>query len=303
MAEMIFLTGGTGFLGRYLVPALIARGYRLRALVRPSSASNRKGLEESGAELIEGDLRSPGGFAPALGGVRTVIHLAAIVEGGRRELLETNWRGTARLIQLAQAAGVERFIYTSSLGAGPNPRFPYLYSVWLAEEELRKSGLSYVIFRPSILVGPGDPFTGSLMRMAQRWPVMILPESRARFQPLWVGDMVKCILQALEAEHLWSRAIALGGPEVLTLEEITRLILSELGLAKPIVHLPRRPLRFLFRSLRRAGLRLPYAEGHFIKGDNLAGPGAVEAACGFRPRALAEALKLELREERALWYP
>lgn len=279
----------------------------MRALVRPSS-SGRRGLEEAagagvGIELVEGDLRSPESLAPAMEGVQTVIHLAGIVEGSRRELLEVNWRGTAGLVRLARAAGVERIIYTSSLGAGPNPRFPYLYSVWLAEEELRRSGLAYMIFRPSILIGPGDPFTGALMRMARHWPVMVLPRSQARFQPLWVGDMVKCILQALGDERLRGRIIPLGGPEVFTLEEIARLVMHELGIAKPVVRLPRRPLRFLFRSLRRLDLRLPYAEGHFIGRDNLAGPGAVERACGFCPRALAEAFKSELQGERALWYP
>ncbi len=301
MAETIFLTGGTGFLGRHLLPALVQWGYHLRALVRPSSA--RKLPEAAGCELIEGDLLSPEGFVSVLAGVRTVVHLAAIIEGGRQELLETNWRGTAGLVRLAKAAGVERIIYTSSLGAGPNPRFPYLYSAWLAEEELRKSGLSFLIFRPSILIGPGDPFTEGLKRMARAWPFLILPQSRARFQPLWVGDIVRCILQALEDERPWGKIIALGGPEVLSLEEIARIVMEELGVAKPIIRLPRRPLRSFFRFSRRLGLQLPYVEGHFIGGDNLAGLGAVERTFGFQPRALSEVLELELQDERALWYP
>lgn len=291
MAETIFLTGGTGFLGRHLIPLLLAQGYQLRALLRPSS--HRASLEGVGCELVLGDLRQPVHFVTAMAGVRTVIHLAAIITGSRKELLATNWRGTAELIRAAQAAGVERIVHLSSLGAKPEPRFPYAYSVWLAEQEVRNSGLQYTIFRPSILVGPGDPFTAALMRMARRWPVMLLPKSRARFQPLWVGDMANCILQALEGKRLWGRTIALGGPQIFTLEEIARLVMANMGMAKPIIRLPRRPLRSLVQALRRLGLDLLYAPGQLIGTDNIAGSGAVEAACGFKPKALREVLQLQ----------
>ncbi|HIC96019.1 TPA: NAD-dependent epimerase/dehydratase family protein [Candidatus Bipolaricaulota bacterium] len=308
MVETIFLTGGTGLLGRKLLPALIEKGYRLKVLVRPSS--DLAGLEGSGwgleLELVLGDVRWAESFSQALEGIKMVIHLAGIVSGRREELLETNWRGTAHLVRAALAAGVERIIHLSSLGAGPEPRFPYAYSVWLAEEEVRRSGLHYIIFRPSILVG-GDPFTGALIRMARNWPVLVLPESRVRFQPLWVEDMVRCILLALGSgsgpgsetknERLWGRTIPLGGPEALTLDEIAWIILTELGLKRPILHLPRRPLRALVRALRRLGLESPYVEGHFIGRDNLAGPGAVEAAFGFVPRPLREVFRLELQRK------
>jgi len=224
--------------------------------------------------------------------VRTVIHLAAIVEGGRKRLLQTNWRGTAGLVRTAGAAGVERIIHLSSLGAAPNPRSPYAYSAWLAEEEVRRGGLRWLIFRPSILVGPGDPFTGGLIRLARDWPLIPLPRSGAHFQPLWVGDLVGCILRALEDGRLWGRTVELGGPEVFTLEGMVRSIMAELGVAKPIVPLPRRPLRSLVRALRRLGLRTPYVEGHLIGLDNVTAPGTVEAVCGGKPRRLREALKL-----------
>lgn len=291
MAETVFLTGGTGLLGRYLIPILRARGYRLRVLLRPTS--DRTGLEGSGGEFVPGDLREPAGFRAALAGARSLIHLAAIVAGSRKELLETNWRGTAALIRAAQAAGVERIVHLSSLGAKPEPRFPYAYSAWLAEQEVLNSGLQYIIFRPAILVGPGDPFTSTLWRMARSWPVMLLPKSRTRFQPLWVGDMADCIRRALEGQRPWGKTIALGGPESFTLEEIARLVMSELGINKPIIRLPRRLLRSLVKALRGLGLDLPYAPGQFIGADNVAGPGAVEAACGFEPRALREVLRLQ----------
>ena len=160
MARAILLSGGTGFLGRHLAPELAAwaekREYQLKALVRPPlERSKALRLRELGFELIAGDIRylQMDEGARALGGVDTIIHLVGVLEGSPAELLEVNHRGTARLLEVVRAGGARRFVHLSSLGAAPNPKFPYAYSIWLAEEEVRRSGLQFVIFRPSVLIG------------------------------------------------------------------------------------------------------------------------------------------------------
>jgi NADH dehydrogenase len=307
MATSIFLTGGTGFLGGYLAPELAtwakSKGRKLRALVRPPlERPAAQALERLGIELLVGDLQEIHKLASALEGVELIIHLAGILEGSRRLLLEANWQGTVRLLAAAQTAGVEKIIHLSSIGAVENPKFPYAYSIWLAEQAVLKSGLQFVIFRPSILIGPSDPFTGGLIRMVLNWPVVLLPKSRTKFQPLWIGDMVRCILGMLEAEELPNEIIELGGPEVVTLDELFHLLQAELGLSRPVVHLPRRPLRALVRILRRLGLDTPLVSSHLIGADNVARPRAVEAACGFVPRSLKAVLNLqEEAEVSILW--
>jgi len=297
MATSILLTGGTGFLGRHLAPELAseAGGARLKALVRPPlSRPAVERLRELGFELLLGDLGrlEVKGLAPALEDVELIIHLAAILEGRRRKLLVTNYHGTARLLAAARAADVKKIIHLSSIGASPNPQFPYAYSIWLAEQAVLESGLEFVVFRPSVLVGPGDPFTAGLLHMVRNWPIVILPQSRTRFQPLWVGDMVRCILQFIGRESLPQRVIELGGPQILTLDELINMIQAELGLEKRVVHLPRRPLRLFIKILRRLGLHPPLVPSHLIGTDNVAGPGAAEAVSGFAPRFLREALDL-----------
>ncbi|MFQ6090095.1 MAG: NAD-dependent epimerase/dehydratase family protein [Candidatus Bipolaricaulia bacterium] len=298
MATSILLTGGTGFLGRWLAPELAsgAGGARLKALVRPPLSRPAVGrLRELGFELLLGDLREleVDELAPVLEGVELIIHLAAILEGHRRLLLQTNWRGTTRLLAAARAAGVKRIIHLSSIGASQNPKFPYAHSVWLAEQAVLESGLEFVILRSSVLVGPGDPFTSGLIHMALNWPVVILPQSGTRFQPLWVGDMARCILQFLGRGSLPNRVIELGGPLILTLDGLIDMIQAELGVNRPMIHLPRRPLRLFIKILPRLGLHPPLVPSHLIGTDNVAGPGVVEAICGFAPRSLRAALDLQ----------
>ncbi|MFQ6117586.1 MAG: hypothetical protein ACE5LQ_04895, partial [Candidatus Bipolaricaulia bacterium] len=174
-----------------------------------------------------------------------------------------------------------------------NPKVPYAHSVCLAEQAVLESGLEFVILRSSVLVGPGDPFTSGLIHMALNWPVVILPQSETRFQPLWVGDMARCILQFIGRGSLPNRVIELGGPLILTLDGLIDMIQAELGVNRPMIHLPRRPLRLFIKILRRLGLHPPLVPSHLIGTDNVAGPGAVEAVSGFAPRPLRAALDLQ----------
>jgi len=299
-SKAILLTGGTGFLGRHLAPGLArwaaGRGYRLRALVRPPLERPAvRRLGGLGFELFVGDLRHlrESELTQAAEGAEIIVHLVGLLEGRRDELLEVNYRGTVRLLEAARAVGTRRLIHLSSLGASPNPRFPYAHSIWLAEEEVRRSGLEFVIFRPAVLVGPGEPFLGGLIRMARSrlWPCLLLPRSKAAFQPLWVEDLARCILRALdleaerESDHLIGRTVELGGPGVFTLDELAALVLTELGVRKPIVHLPRRALRLLERLSRRLHLQAPWTATHLLGKGNLAGD-EFERVCGWQPRPL-----------------
>jgi len=255
-----------------------------------------------GFELIVSDLRelSVEELAPRLTDVGTIVHLVGILEGSRKLLLEVNYHGTAKLLTAARAAGVTKIIHLSSMGATANPQFPYAYSAWLAEQAVQRSGLQFIIFRPPVLIGPSAPFTTGLIRMARNWPFILLPKSKTKFQPLSVGDLVHCILQMLEAQGLPDRIVELGGPEIVTLKHLVQMIQADLGTRKPMVYLPRRPLRLSIRILRQLGLDPPLVASHLIGTDMVAGPGAVEAACNFAPRPLDQALDLQAEAEASI---
>jgi len=248
-------------------------------------------LRALGFEIIEGDLLNPASYEAALEGLEAVIHLAAIVEGSPKELLAVNSQGTAQLIKAAQTAGVRRFIQLSSLGASSNPKFPYAYSVWRAEQEVRSSALDYVILRSSIIFGRGDPFIGGLARLIKKSPIVpVIGAGRTRFQPIWVGDVVRCILKTLRDERLSKKTIPIGGGEILSLEEIVDAIMQTLKIKKRKIYLPRRATRAFVKALKHLGIKMPFVPGHFLGKDQYISISAVEAHFGFRPKALRELL-------------
>lgn len=288
----VFLTGGTGFLGSHLSKALARQPYEVRCLVRRSSHKHKiERLKALGFEIIEGDLRHPASYEAHLIGVEAVIHLAAIVEGSPKELLAVNGQGTAHLIKAAQTAGVKRFIHMSSLGASSNRKYPYGFSVWRAEQEIKSSALDYVILRSSVIVGQGDPFIGGLAQLIQKSPIVpVIGSGKTRFQPIWVEDVVKCIIFALHSEGPSRKTIPIGGGEILSLEEIVDAIMQALKIKRRKIHLPRRATRAVVKALKRLGINTPFVPGHFLGSDNVAKVSAVETHFGFCPRALRELL-------------
>jgi nucleoside-diphosphate-sugar epimerase len=295
----IFVTGATGFVGRHLVPALLGDGHRVRVLVR--SAEKAQSLRGLGCEVVQ---TSSGLFAVPPAAARCTsseacpdevwgevwIHLAAVHRGPRDLIYRTNVEGTAQLLRAAQ--GARKILYLSTVTATENPAWPYAHSVWLAEQAIRQSSLNYTILRCSVIIGPGDPFLGGLVALAQRWPVMpIIGSGKTRFQPISVHDVVRCICRAISDPKYDNRTLALGGPEILSYEEIVDAVLEALGISKRKVHLPRRAMRTVVRWLERMGVQTPFAPAHFLSHDHLGqSPTVIEDEFGFRPQTLREVL-------------
>lgn len=288
MAE-IFLTGATGFVGRHLVPALVDNGYRLRCLVR--SAEQAAVVRNLGCEVVVGDLTSD---SFSLEGTEIVIHLAALHRGPPPLIHRTTAEGTTRLVQSAQ--GAKKILYLSTVTAAPRRDWPYAYAAWLAEQAIRTSSLRYTILRCSVIIGPGDPFLGGLVQMVRRWPVVpLIGSGSTRFQPISVYDIVRCILQSISDERYAHRTLILGGPEVLSYEQLVDTVLEALQISKRKISLPRRMTRLCVRWLERAGVRTPFAPGHFLAQDHVASsPTVIEDEFGFRPQTLREVLQIVL---------
>lgn len=225
---MILITGATGFIGRALVRQLSSIGYPLRALIRPSPRSPRlpKGVPVEVAVVSLADTR---GLRAAMRDVETVIHLASAEnQGSRGNLLATDIQGTQNLVEATADAGVDRFVYVSHLGAARASGYPAFKAKGIAEEYIRDGKTPYTIIRTSLVYGPEDHLTNNLVKLI-RSSVGIFPipsSGRSVVQPVWVEDLVTCLIWALQNDDTLNQVYEIGGNEFFTLREIVEIIME-----------------------------------------------------------------------------
>jgi uncharacterized protein YbjT (DUF2867 family) len=283
----ILITGGTGFIGSRLVARLALEGKPVRVAARGvRSSSLPDGVETVTADVVSGD-----GLERALEGVERVAHLVAIIVERRPLTFDAVIRGgTERLVEAARAAGVRKIVYVSAIGADPDPRFPYWAAKWGAEQAVIGSGLTYTILRPSIVFGPGDDFFNRLAGLVRWNPVVpIAGDGKTRFQPIWVEDLVTCIVACLGEGVHDGQIIEVGGPEHLTYEEMLDTVRRELGVRRLKVHVPL-PMVRLVAGAMEALLPRPLVTRQqlaMLAKDNATETDAVLRQFGFTPKGLS----------------
>lgn len=233
---MLLLTGATGTVGRALLRQLVATGVPVRCLVRDP---RRLGPERVQVQIALGDLGDPLSFRHALRGVQTVVHLASVIRdqpGGSIE--ELAGVATWRLVGAAERAGVERFVFFSTLGASTRASARLMRAKAIAERAVIESSLEHTVFAPSLVYSPSDPYLTLLARMS--WlPAMPIPGSGgAAFEPIWADDVARCVLAALHSVDAAGARYELAGPEILTQREIVATFLRSLRRPRPVVGVP-----------------------------------------------------------------
>jgi len=246
---MIVVTGASGYVGSHIVRRLVEMGKPVRALIRSRRRAEREGrLAGLPIEWVEGDVSRPATLGPAMTGATAVIHTVAIaIEKGGRTYEAINYQGTVNVVEAAKAAGVRRFINISQLGADSKLPYRFLASKGKAQEYVAASGLDWTAFRPSVIWGPEDEFANTFARLVLITPIIfpIIGDERAQFQPVWVEDVVTCVVKALDDPATIGQEYELGGPEVLTLEEIERRTLKALGARRVMIRFPMPLLRLI----------------------------------------------------------
>lgn len=248
---MILLTGATGVVGSALLRRLTGAGEPVRCLIRDP---RRLADQRVRVQIALGDLADPPSFRHALRGVHTVVHLAASIrDQPTGSIEELNAVATWRMVQAAERAGVERFVFFSALDASTFNRARFFRAKALAERAVRESSLRHMVFAPSIVYSPGDPWLTLLHRLTYLLPLMPIPGSgRSVYQPIWADDAADCVMAALARPADGDNPrLELAGPETLSYREMVELALRSFGRRRPIVRVPRPLVR---RFLRLAGL-------------------------------------------------
>jgi uncharacterized protein YbjT (DUF2867 family) len=237
MNRTIAVLGGSGFVGRALVTRLLAQGERVRVLSRNSDTRTRV---PAGAALLTGNMFDAEFLRRSFDGTDAVINLVGILNergddgrGFRRvyvELAET-------MLAAMQASGVRRLLQMSALHAGDGDSH-YLKARGEAEALVRASELDWTLFRPSVIAGPGDGLFCRFAQLLRYAPALPIGRADARFQPVWVGDVVDAFVHALDDEATIGGSYDLVGPEVMTLAQIVRLTAQTKGWIRFVVPLP-----------------------------------------------------------------
>jgi len=289
---VILLTGATGLVGAALLHRLTLAEQPVRCLVRDS---RRLGADRVRVQIALGDLADPPSFRNAMRGVHTVVHLAAAIRDQPvGSIEELNGIATWRMVQAAERAGVEHFVYFSSLGAASHDRTRFLRAKALAERAVLDSHMRHTVIAPSLVYAPGDRLTTLLERIALLSPVMpVSGRGRALYQPIWVQDVADCTVAVLGAPNGRQR-YELAGPQTLSHQQIVALMLRGAGRARPLVNVPTPIVRGALRAvetLMKSRAPTTWDEAELMEVSMTSRDGTADAeALGITPRAMAAVL-------------
>lgn len=296
----VFLTGATGFVGHHILQELIRRGHSVRCLVREGSLdklpvgegeytvvdSSKETIvagegpaekpPQGRVEVVYGDVTDIESIEGDLSGCDAVIHLVGIIDEDRHNGVtyeRVHVRGTRHVVEEARAAGVQRFVHMSANDARSDPDASRYHSTkFEAEEIVREAGFTHaVIFRPSIIFGdPGEGRPEFAKRLADTlvgpFPLLpVLGDGQYKLQPIHIHEAAAIFVKAAELDTSEGKATAycLGGPEVLTFDEVLdRIAIAMQGKPKPKLHLPLWLSKLMVNTFGAMGL-MPISPAQF----------------------------------------
>ncbi|EMA46656.1 complex I NDUFA9 subunit family protein [Halococcus saccharolyticus] len=235
----VLVTGGDGFVGRHLCDELADRGHDVTALSRDPDPS----VFEADVETAIGDVTAYDSMEGAFADQDAVVNLVALSplfqpSGGDEQHFEIHLGGTENAVRAAEEHGVERLVQMSALGADPQGSTAYIRSKGEAEQVVRDSALDWTIFRPSVVFGDGGEFVSFTKKLTPPYLAPLPRGGRTRFQPIWIGDLVPMLADAVTEDGHTGETYEIGGPATLTLADVAKLAYRAEGKSVSIVPVP-----------------------------------------------------------------
>ncbi len=240
---MILVAGGTGFVGSAIVAELLKRGESVAVLGR--DAAKIQSRFGGSVEARVADVRNNRSLAAAMAGIDTVISCVQFptspVEVPRRgwTFEAVDYKGTVNQIDAAKAAGVKRFVYLSGVGAAADGERHWFRLKWQAEQHLINSGLEWAVVRPSWVYGPRDHALNRLLGFTKFLPfIPLFGDGKQSMQPVFVDDVASVVAQAALTPEAANQLFELGGPEVMSMNQVLQTGLDVMGRKRFILHAP-----------------------------------------------------------------
>ena len=241
--KKIVITGGTGFVGRSVCEHLFERDAGCRLVVPTRRRATGRNLQVlPTVDLAVADVHDAKAITPLLTGADALVHLVAILHGSADDFDRVHVQLPRTLAAACTASGVKRVVHVSALGVAPTAPSAYLRSkaageaVW--QDWARATGGQLTILRPSVIFGAEDRFTNLFVQLQRLFPVLPLAGTGARFQPVWVGDVARAVVNSLYAAAAVGPVIECAGPEVMTLKQIVQRVGTMAGCRRPVLALP-----------------------------------------------------------------
>ena len=233
--------GGVGFVGRYIVKELAEAGAAVRVAVRhPERGLFLKSMGEVGQiSLVRANILDEASVVAAVSGVAAVVNTVGILfERGRQRFDDIHSEGAKTIAVAARASGVERIIHISAIGADGRSPARYARSKAAGEAAMREKFRDTIIIRPSVVFGAEDDFFNRFAFLARVFPVMPLLAGKTKFQPIYVSDLAKAVVAALNNSDLVGDTFEIGGPQVYQFREMMELIFEQVGRKRILLPLP-----------------------------------------------------------------
>jgi uncharacterized protein YbjT (DUF2867 family) len=267
----VVVVGGSGFVGRHLVPQLVTAGWRVLVVTRRRARARHLILLPT-VDVVEADAGDPAALTRIAAGAAALVNLTGIInETGSETFARAHVEVTQSAITACKGAEVARLVQMSGLNADPAGPSQYLRSKGDAEARVAASGLDWTIFQPSVIFGPEDSFLNMFAKLARSLPLLAIGSPKARFQPVYVGDVAQCFVRALADDATIGQRYPLCGPTVYTLQELVRYV-------GEIAETPR-PVLTLGPALSKLqAFALEHLPGKLMSRDNLASM-ALDSVC------------------------